>query len=320
MKAWMTLLVAGVCACTASLLGHRASSRNQTWDAGLDVHETEEVQRSFPLTGAGPWRLAIDNLTGSIRVAATNQPSVELSVTKVIAARTPEYVATARSEVTLDINESSGGVDLYVDGPFRCSCNDRCNGITTARGSCRGDCSSGNGCWNERRNRDFDHNYRVRYDFVLKVPKAIALCLKTVTDGDVLVDGSAGDFDISNVNGAIEMLDVAGSGRARTINKDVRVMFARNPTGPSSFATINGSTIVYFQPSLAANLRVKTFNGQIYTDFDTAHLTGLAPVMERRDGKFIYRSDRGTGLRVGAGGPELLFETLNGDIRILQRD
>jgi len=55
-------------------------------------------------------------------------------------------------------------------------------------------------------------------------------------------------------------------------------------------------------------------------DFDTSRLAGLAPVAERRDGKFIYRSDRGTGLRIGAGGPELLFETLNGDIRILQRD
>jgi hypothetical protein len=321
MKAWMTLLVALVCALTAQLLGVHASPREHAWDAGLEVHDTEEMQRSFPLTGAGPWKLSIDNLIGSIRVAASDQRSIELSMTKVIAARTPEYVAMARQDVTLDVNESSEGLDLYVDGPFRCQCNDRCNGIVTSHGNCRGDCSNGGGnCWDERRNRNFDRNYRVRYDFVLKVPKTIALCLKTVNDGDVRVDGAAGDFDISNVNGAIDMLNISGSGRARTINKDVRVMFDRNPTEASSFATLNGNTIVYFQPSLAANLRVKTFNGQIYTDFDTSHLTGLAPVAERRDGKFIYRSDHGTGLRVGAGGPELRFETLNGDIRILQRD
>jgi hypothetical protein len=321
----MTLLVAGVSACVAPLFASRPSLR--AWDAGLDVHETEEVQRSFALSGAGPWRLTIDNLTGSIRVAASDQHSdqrsVELSVTKVIAARSTELVATARQEVTLEMNESPAGVDLYVDGPFRCRCGAGvgCNGTTTARGSCRGDCVNGNGgCWNTRRNRDFDRNYRVRYDFVLKVPSAIALCLRTVDDGDIRVEGAAGEFDLSNVNGAIDMLDVAGSGRARTINRDVRVMFSRNPTAPSSFATINGNTIVYFQPSLAANLRVKTFNGSVYTDFDTAHLAGLAPVMERRDGKFVYRSDRGVGLRVGLGGPELTFETLNGDIRILQRD
>jgi hypothetical protein len=332
MRTWTTILVVGVCACVTPVFATRASSRDRdgdrdrervsrAWDNGLEVHESEQVQRSFALSGAAPWRLSIDNITGSIRVATGNQQTIELSVTKVIAARTPDYIATARQEVTLDIDETKGGVDLFVDGPFRCHCNDGCKDGVTARGNCRGGCINGNGCWdNDSRHRDWDRNYRVRYDFVLKVPKTTALCLKTINDGDIRVDGAAEDFDISNVNGAIEMLDVTGSGRARTINRDVKVVFASNPTKASSFATLNGNTIVYFQPALAANLRVKTFNGKIYTDFDTAHLAGLAPVAERRDGKFIYRSDRGTGLRVGPGGPELRFETLNGDIRILQRD
>jgi hypothetical protein len=331
MKAWTTLLVLGVCACMAPLAARdsnrdRDRDRNRdrlerAWDNGMEVQESEQVQRSFPLTGAAPWKLSIDNMIGSIRVAAGNQQSIELSVTKVIAARSADFMPTAKKEVTLEINESPTGVDLFVDGPFRCHCDGGCNGGISARGNCRDGCSNGNGCWdNNSRNRDWDRNYRVRYDFVLKVPKRIALCLKTITDGDIRVDGAADEFDISNVNGAIEMLDVTGSGRARTINRDVKVVFASNPTKASSFATLNGNTIVYFQPELAANLRVKTFNGKIYTDFDTSHLAGLAPVAERRDGKFIYRSDRGTGLRVGPGGPELRFETLNGDIRILQRD
>jgi hypothetical protein len=337
MKAWTTVLVLGVCACVAPLVAaregrpvrdrdrdrdrNRDREHSRPWDSGMDVQETEQVQRSFTMNGAGPWRLSIDNITGSIRVATGDQQTIELSVTKVIAARTADYVDTARKEVTLDVDESSTGVDLFVDGPFRCQCDSGgCAGGTSARGNCRGGCINGNGCWDNSRTRDWDRNYRVRYDFVLKVPKTTALCLKTVTDGDIRVDGASADFDISNVNGAIEMLDVTGSGRARTINRDVKVVFATNPTKESSFATLNGNTIVYFQPELAANLRVKTFNGKIYTDFDTAHLAGLAPVAERRDGKFIYRSDRGTGLRVGPGGPELRFETLNGDIRILQRD
>jgi hypothetical protein len=317
MKCWMTLLVAGACACATPLLADRASQHR--WDGDLDVHESEDTQRSFALTGTAPWHLTIDNITGSIRVAATDQNTIELSVTRVIAARSAEYVAAAKKDVTLDIDESPNGVELYVDGPFRCHCEDGCGGRPASPGSkhCVG-CTGNDRCWNN--GRDQDRHYRVRYDFVLKVPKAIALCLKTVNDGDIRVDGATGDFDISNVNGAIEMLDIAGSGRARTINRDVRVVFARNPTTASSFATINGNTIVYFQPALAANLRVKTFNGKIFTDFDTAHLAGMAPVAERRDGKFIYKSDRGVGLRVGLGGPELQFETLNGDIRILQRD
>jgi hypothetical protein len=57
----------------------------------------------------------------------------------------------------------------------------------------------------------------------------------------------------------------------------------------------------------------------MYTDFDTTALPALMPVSERKQGKFVYKSDRSAGVRVGGGGPELRFETLNGDIRILQR-
>ena len=116
------------------------------------------------------------------------------------------------------------------------------------------------------------------------------------------------------------MNGIAGSGYVRTVNGPTTVSFRENPKAESEFHSLNGRVEVTFQPDLSADMRVKTFNGQIYTDFDTSHLTGLAPVAERRDGKFIYRSDHGTGLRVGSGGPELRFETLNGDIRILQRD
>ena len=77
--------------------------------------------------------------------------------------------------------------------------------------------------------------------------------------------------------------------------------------------------VVTFQPTLAADLRLKTFNGGMYTDFDTTTLPALTPVTERKAGKFVYKADRAAGVRVGSGGPELRFETLNGDIRILQR-
>jgi hypothetical protein len=322
MKFWntttltLTLLAA---ACATPLLAdrHEHDIRHH-WDDDLPVQEKEEVQRSFPMTGAAPWHLSIDNLIGSIGVASSDQQSVELAVTKTIAARTPEHRDTARKEVTLKIDESATGVDLFVDGPFRCNCNNGSCGTDNTKSTYQCGDSCRNDCWGQRRN--WGHDYQVRYDFVLKVPRNIALCLKTVIDGDIRVEGATGDFDVSNVNGAIEMLDIGGSGRARTINKDVKVVFARNPTSPSSFATINGNTIIFFRPALAANLRVKTFNGKIYTDFDTSQLAGLAPVAERRDGKFVYRADRSVGLRVGLGGPELRFETLNGDVRILQRD
>ena len=39
---------------------------------------------------------------------------------------------------------------------------------------------------------------------------------------------------------------------------------------------------------------------------------------ERKNGRFVYRSDRYTGGRAGSGGPEIKLENLNGDIRVLE--
>ena len=278
-----------------------AAGRADDHDEKYPVTDSERIQRSLAFTGAGPHKLDIDNVTGSIQVAAHDGANIELTVTRTLEAATQERLEAARKEVTLDVKEEPSLITLYVDGPFR-------------------DCDCGNG---RRRNRDGtrwrDRQYDVRYDFVLKVPRPVGLTLSTINRGDIKIEGTTGDFEVTNVNGGIEMLDIAGSGRVGTINKDVKIVFRTNPSGPSSFKTLNGDVVVTFQPPLAADLRMKTFNGGMYTDFDTTALPALTPVSERKGGKFVYKSDRAAGVRVGGGGPELRFETLNGDIRILQR-
>jgi len=57
-----------------------------------------------------------------------------------------------------------------------------------------------------------------------------------------------------------------------------------------------------------------------YTDFDVTALPGRPAVSERRDGKFVYKTNSFYGVRVGRGGPELKFDAFNGDIRIRQRE
>lgn len=298
MKVWKTSLLMAPLLMVTGLLAATHAVAASDRDDDYAVRDTEHVQRSFAFTGAGPYRLEIDNVVGSIQVAAHDAPTVELTITKTLAARTDERLDAARREVTLDIKEEPAFISLFVDGPFRDCDRDRRQRVG----------------WHWR-----DPQYKVRYDFVLRVPRQVALMLHTVNEGDIRIEGTTGEFDVSNVNGGIEMLDISGTGDVRTINKDLRVVFRANPNGPSSFKTINGDVIVCFQPTLAANLRMKTWHGGLYSDFETSALPALQPVSERRDGKFVYKADRSVGARVGAGGPELRFETLNGDIRILQR-
>ena len=156
----------------------------------------------------------------------------------------------------------------------------------------------------------------MRFDFTIRVPRNAALRLCTINGGDVVVNGTRGDFEVSNVNGLIDMRQVAGSGRAHTVNGPVSVSFTANPKQPSSFKTVNGNVDVWFPDGLAADFAMKTFNGGLFTDFETQPLATVVPAAgERRNGKFVYRVNEFTRLRIGKGGPEIAFETLNGNVR-----
>ena len=260
---------------------------------GFDQEEKETIRRNFPAAA----RLEVDNVNGFIHVTGYNGSEIQMVAEKTIRAESQDRLDAAKRDVKLDTTQSGDALTFYVDGPFRCHCDDGRSGV---------------------RNRSH-RDYRVTYDFDIKVPAATMLLLGTVNGGDVRVENTTGDFDVANVNGGIEMREVAGSGPVHTVNGKISVLFARNPAKNCSFKTINGSIETSFRPNLAADVRVKTFNGQAYTDFDVTPLPALSPVSERRDGKFIYRSDRSTGLRIGNGGPEFNFDTLNGSIRIINR-
>jgi DUF4097 and DUF4098 domain-containing protein YvlB len=84
----------------------------------------------------------------------------------------------------------------------------------------------------------------------------------------------------------------------------------------SEFHSVNGAIEAAFPAALSADLSFKTLNGQVYTDFEAKALADSPGSGERRNGKFVYASNRSSSVRIGSGGPELNFETVNGDIRI----
>jgi hypothetical protein len=160
----------------------------------------------------------------------------------------------------------------------------------------------------------------VRYDFTIRVPKNTRLDLCTINDGNIVVSGTQGDFNIHTINGRITMDDVGGSGEATTINGRVTATFNTAPRSASLFKTINGDVVLEMPERLAADLRMKTFNGGLYTDFEVEPVNQPINVsMRRENGKYVYRSSGFTSVRAGGGGPELTLQTLNGDVRVLRR-
>jgi len=263
-------------------------------DSDMREQEQETIRKSFSFTpGAAHKSLEIDNVFGSIEVTGGASDQVQLVVNKTIRAESKAKLEEARKKVTLDITQEGDALRLYVNGPFRCENG----GSIRFRG---------------------DLGYSVHMDFTLEIPRNIEINLKTINAGQIRVRNVTGDFKVGNVNGGIEMREMAGSGKAHTVNGPVKVTFRENPRANSDFGSVNGDIELSFQRNLSADFRFKTFNGGVYSDFPVTSLPVRAQQQERRGGKVIFRTDRFSGGRIGSGGPEIKLENLNGDIRILE--
>ncbi|HEY5615231.1 MAG TPA: hypothetical protein VIL52_04350 [Bacteroidota bacterium] len=263
---------------------------------GQDVSEKEEIRRTLKFTGTEAKRIVLDNTDGSITVTGYDGDEIQLVVIKEIEAESRVKIQEAKEEVILEIKEEPNKIILYVDAPWRKS-----DGSINYRGF-------------------HYYGYRVIHDFELRVPMKVSLYLRTVNEGEIIVKDVEGEFEIKNVNAGIEMTNIAGPAKVSTVNGPVKVFFSKNPNSDCSFETVNGRVEVEFQEGLSADLQLKTFNGEVFTDFEILNLPRNDETVERKKGgKKIYRRGDSFSARVGKGGPEFSFNTLNGDIYITKQ-
>ena len=264
-----------------------AAHRNWTSEAHEPVHHI--------FTNTTDRTLDVDDVNGTVEVIGDTGNTIRVEGEKVMRAADAQALDRARREVTLDINEKDGIAQLYVNGPFRDN----------------GHSSENHGF----HTHSDDHDYEVTYNLTIHVPRATELRLRD-TNGEIKTGETNGKFDIRGVNGSLTMTGAAGFGTASTVNGRLSVGFRESPRAASEFHSVNGAIDASFPSSLSADLRFKTLNGQVYTDFDAKALADSPGSTERRNGKFVYASNRSSSVRIGSGGPELNFETVNGDIRI----
>jgi DUF4097 and DUF4098 domain-containing protein YvlB len=117
---------------------------------------------------------------------------------------------------------------------------------------------------------------------------------------------------------------VSGSVVAHSLNGAVVVTLDRADSGkPMSFSTLNGNIDVTLPADVRANVRMKTDNGDIYSDFDVKLDSG-AQLMHndsgrQPDGTYHLRFDRALRGTINGGGPDYQFTTFNGQIYIRKR-
>jgi len=262
--------------------------------------DPQTINRTMAWSGGQSHVLELSNINGSVRIVAENRSDVSIVATRTV----DREGRNGQPTPTVDFRQES-------DRLLVCGDNTHC-GCRTSR---RGDDDRWGDWGRDDRGRDEDRA-RVRVDFEVRVPRAVTLNVCAVNSRTLRVEGTDGPFTINNVNGGLELVNLRGAGSAHTVNGPLDASFAAQPSGPSDFKTVNGRIDVTFPPSLSADLRLNTLHGGLYTDFETTLLPKNPPTPERRNGGVRYRFNRDAKVRVGRGGPELSFETVNGDVRV----
>lgn len=157
-------------------------------------------------------------------------------------------------------------------------------------------------------------------DVVLQVPSQTSLKLETMNGGAIVVENISGEIDAQNMNGAVTINNASGSVVANSMNGKVNVSLNKvTPNKPMSFSTMNGPIDVTLPADMKANLKMKTDNGEIWTDFDVKLDASHPPTVEdnsKKGGRYHVRVDKAMYGSINGGGPEIQFVTSNGSIVI----
>jgi len=135
----------------------------------------------------------------------------------------------------------------------------------------------------------------------IEVPVRTNLNLESHNGASISIEGVEGDIEATNHNGSVNVTNAVGSVVAYSHNGRVTVSLRDITAGkPMSFTSMNGNVDVTLPPAAKAELKMRTDNGGIYTDFDLQLKSGSGD-----------RQYNGT---INGGGPSFELRSHNGNI------
>lgn len=226
-----------VVALAAPLAAQPGDQRQGPEPPVLSAPDATAQRMTIPLSDPGrPGSVEVDLVTGSITVKGTNRRDVLIEARSSSSGRPPRRRAP-------DEPPPPGLRRLTQNTPF--SVEEEKNTVSI----------------------DVDSPMR-SIDFTIEVPVRTNLDLETVM-GSVSVEGVEGELEIESVNGAVTLTNVGGSVVAHTVNGKLAATVTRaTPQQPMAFTSLNGSVDVTLPAAVKANLKLRSDQGDVYTDFD----------------------------------------------------
>jgi hypothetical protein len=163
-----------------------------------------------------------------------------------------------------------------------------------------------------------------RTDLTIQVPMETSVTVNVFAGDAISIENISGEIEASNMAGPVTITNSSGSVVAHSMSGKITASLNKvTPDKSMSFSTMNGDIEVTLPADTKARLKMRTYNGEIFTDtdFDVKAEPGGSPVQETRTYKgktrvVRYRRDGSFYATINGGGPEYQFTTFNGHILI----
>lgn len=105
--------------------------------------------------------------------------------------------------------------------------------------------------------------------FVVTVPRNTTVVVNNSFGGEIDISQLTGDIEVKSLNGEVTLRDVTGGVLVETMNGEIDATIVAIKEGkPLSFTSMNGEIALKVPTDAKANVRLRTQNGAILTDFD----------------------------------------------------
>ncbi|MBX2953797.1 MAG: hypothetical protein KF870_14945 [Leadbetterella sp.] len=258
----------------------------------------EHISKEIALSSAANQTVVeVYNLLGSIRVEGYSGNVVLLEIDKTVSAKNKADIDLGNKEFELGIDTKQDTIVIYTRAPYD----------TRPSGS-------------KKKEKNNDNHYSIKLDYVIKVPQNVSLRLSTINDGLIEVSQVSGRLKVNNINGGIQVNNAKGQTDLHTINGGIDVSYTGSPVSGSSCYALNGTINAVYPENLSADLKLKSMNGNFFTDFPNAEIAPQTVVKKNAsESGTTYKLNKDTHLKIGKGENQMNFETLNGNIYIKKR-
>lgn len=122
-------------------------------------------------------------------------------------------------------------------------------------------------------------------DFDITVPRNTNVVISSALGGDITIGEVSGDLEVKSLNGVVKLTNVSGGALVETMNGEIHAEVRGTKEGkPLSFTSMNGEVSLHLPIDIKANVRLRTHNGSILTDFDEKQLVTKTASLKNRHG------------------------------------